>query len=214
MSELESPEPHVVIVLADISGSMTVDGKLEALNLSVRETARSFDDEALHGGETLLGVVTFGGDQAQVALAPVAAGRFAWRAEAAQGRTPMGRAFELTAELAADPAPDGGEPAASDEPMTLILVSDGRPTDDWAAGLAVLDASPRGAAASRFAIAIGADADRAVLGRFAARAGGRVFTAEQTREIAECFQWVTLAVAGRRLRHLRSGRTGATGRPR
>lgn len=197
-------ESHLVIVLADISGSMIVDGKLEALNLSLREMARCFDSEALHAGETLVGVVTFGGEEAQVALAPVPAGSFAWRADAAEGRTPMGRAFEVTAALAAahaaDPVPPRPNGAPAAEPMTLVLASDGRPTDKWTAGLAVLDASPRAAAASRFAVAIGADADRAVLDGFAKPAGGRVFEAEQTSDIAGCFASITLAVAADRRR--------------
>jgi uncharacterized protein YegL len=75
------------------------------------------------------------------------------------GRTEMGHALRAVAEQLAD------LPSRSFPPV-IVLVSDGRPTDDFDGGLAELMAIPWGRKAIRVAIAIGGDCDVDVLERF------------------------------------------------
>ena len=58
---VQSARPLPVIVLADISGSMGVDGKIQALNHAVREMLEAFQDEADLRAEIHVSVITFGG---------------------------------------------------------------------------------------------------------------------------------------------------------
>jgi uncharacterized protein YegL len=51
-----------VIILADVSGSMTAYGKLAALNRAIAETIAIFASEQDARAEIHVAVITFGGD--------------------------------------------------------------------------------------------------------------------------------------------------------
>jgi uncharacterized protein YegL len=77
----------------------------------------------------------------------------------------------------------------------LALVSDGQPTDEWRAGLKALDATPWGKRAVRVAIAIGDDADRAVLKEFLANPELEPLDANSPKALAAAIRWAsTVAV--------------------
>ncbi len=84
-------------------------------------------------------------------------------------------------------------------PPTLVLVSDGAPTDEWEEAMRELLESKRGASALRLSIGIGVDrveeAQR-VLGTFTS-SSMTVMSAEQAHEISAHFRWVTATVTGR-----------------
>ncbi|MSQ84706.1 MAG: tellurite resistance protein TerY, partial [Myxococcales bacterium] len=80
---------------------------------------------------------------------------------------------------------------------TIVLVSDGQPTDEWQAPLQALLASDRCGKALRMCLAIGADADLDVLRAFLADPEGRVYRADEARQIREFFQLVTMSVSSR-----------------
>ncbi len=182
--------PLPVLLLADISGSMAANGKIDALNQAVSTMISSFADEdagriAIHAG-----VITFGQGGARLHHPMQPAKALRWDPLTALGGTPMGAAFDLTTSVLADREQIAGgalRPA-------LVLVSDGQPTDAWEEPLARLLAHERGRKATRFAMAIGADADRAMLQRFLADTGQSVFGAEDARGIRQFFQWVTMSV--------------------
>ena len=52
--------PLPVIILADTSGSMSINGKIDALNLSIKDMISSFASESRLRAEIHLSVVTFG----------------------------------------------------------------------------------------------------------------------------------------------------------
>jgi len=81
-------------------------------------------------------------------------------------------------------------------PPVLVLVSDGRPTDDFSGGLQLLMSEPWGAKAVRLAIAIGRDADHKVLSRFIGHPQIEPFHARNARELLHLVQW-TSTVASR-----------------
>lgn len=188
------PRPLPVIVLADTSGSMGENQKIDALNVALREMIQSFAKESRLRAEIQVALITFGGRAAQQALPLVAAQRIeGMQALQASGATPMGSAFALTRTLLEDKEL---VPARAYRPV-VVLVSDGAPTDDWEGPLAALEASARGSKVTRFALAIGADADREMLARFANDREVPVFEAHEVRDIARFFRAVTMSVVTR-----------------
>lgn len=190
---VSSARPLPVIVLADVSGSMSVDGKIQSLNQSLREMLESFRGEEDLRAEIHVAVITFGGDQVRRHLPLAPAAKTSWSDLPAAGNTPMGAAFQAARELIEDRA---AIPARAYRP-TLVLVSDGQPTDAWEAPLDELLASERGGKAFRMALAIGADADMTVLSRFLRDPEAKVFRADEARQIRQFFRFVTMSVTGR-----------------
>lgn len=184
--------PLPVILLADVSGSMAADGKIQALNHAVREMLEAFTDESDLRAEIHVSILTFGGS-AQVHLPLGPAHEASWTDLGARGRTPMGAAFDLAREIVEDRAV---VPRRAYRP-TLVLVSDGQPTDDWKGPLQALLGSERGSKAFRMALAIGGDADHDVLQAFLADPEARVYSADEARQIRQFFELVTMSVSAR-----------------
>ena len=188
------PRPLPVIVLADVSGSMAEDNKIESLNVALREMVSSFAKESRLRAEIQVGLITFGGRAAEEHLPLVAAHAVtAMKPLVAQGPTPMGKAFDLARRLLEDKE---RIPSRAYRPV-LVLVSDGAPTDDWEQPLKALCSSERGSKASRLAMAIGADADREMLAQFPNGLEAALFEAHQARDIVRFFRAVTMSVASR-----------------
>lgn len=187
-----SARPLPVILLADVSGSMDAEGKIGALNQAVREMLQTFAESSELRAEIQVAVITFG-DQAQLHTRLQPASQIAWTDLSASGSTPMGRAMELAADLIEDREQ---LPSRAYRP-TVLLVSDGQPTDAWEQGLARLTTQGRAQKADRMALAIGADADEAMLRRFLAGPEKRLFRAQDARQIKEFFRLVTMSVSGR-----------------
>ena len=51
-----------VILLLDVSGSMSYDGKIDELNSSVREMLQSFTEEQVIQSEINVSIITFGSE--------------------------------------------------------------------------------------------------------------------------------------------------------
>ena len=189
------PRPLPVIILADISGSMKDDGKIEALNQSMRQMMESFSNSADLRAEIHVAVVTFGGTaQLHTPLAP--ASTVTWRQMAADGGTPMGAAMKIAAELIED---QQQIPSRAYRPAVL-LISDGHPTDSkdqWEVGFDSLVRQGRAQKADRMALAIGADADEEMLKRYLNDPEKKVFHAEDAGKISNFFRFFTMSVTSR-----------------
>lgn len=188
----QTARPLPVILLADVSGSMGVAGKIQALNHAVREMIETFQDESDLRAEIQVSVITFGG-QSRVHLPLSPARAASWSDLGANGGTPMGAAFELVRQMVEDKTT---VPGRAYRP-TIVLVSDGQPTDEWQQPLQALLGSERGGKAFRMALAIGEDADITVLQAFLANPEARVYRAEEARQIRQFFQLVTMSVSAR-----------------
>ena len=190
----QTARPLPVILLADVSGSMGVDGKIQALNHAVREMIEAFQDESDLRAEIHVSVITFGG-QSRVHLPLGPARDASWSDLGASGGTPMGAAFDLAREMVEDRSVVSGRAYRP----TIVLVSDGQPTPPGSEvePLRQLLASERGGKAFRMALAIGADADHAVLQAFLADPEARVYRADEARQIRQFFQLVTMSVSAR-----------------
>ena len=187
-----SARPLPVILMADLSGSMTADGKIAALNSAVAEMQAAFAEEDDAQAEIHMAVVTFGG-AADLYLPLTPASQVQWTPMQAGGMTPMGAALDIVTDLIEDREQ---VPSRAYRP-TVVLVSDGLPNDEWKGPLKRFHQSDRAAKAQRFALGIGADADLDMLRTFLDDPGGRVFEAHEAREVRKFFRWVTMSVTAR-----------------
>ena len=189
-----TPRPLPVIVLADTSGSMSENGKIEALNQSLKEMIQTFATESRVRAEIQVGVITFGGATAEVHLPLTPAHQTTnIHPMGAKGVSPMGQAFNELRHLLEDRQLI---PSRAYRPV-LILISDGLPTDDWEKPFAELQTAERAKKATRFAMAIGSDADEAMLEQFANDREAPLFRAHEARDIHRFFRAVTMSVTSR-----------------
>jgi len=187
--------PLPIIILADCSGSMSADGKIETLNQSLREMVASFANEDQLRAEVQVGIITFSGSKAQVKQPLVAAKDLGWENLKATGKTPLASALALATSWLEDRAII---PTRAYAP-TIVLVSDGQPDegDQWREEVERLLQSPRGSKAQRLALAIGSDADETVLAGFIANPDIPVMRTKDASQISQFFRFVTMSVASR-----------------
>jgi uncharacterized protein YegL len=77
---------------------------------------------------------------------------------------------------------------------TVVLVSDGRPSDTWENPLQAFIKEGRSSKCDRMAMAIGADADELVLGKFIEGSANPLFYAENAKQLRDFFKFVTMSV--------------------
>jgi uncharacterized protein YegL len=186
--------PLPVILLLDSSGSMEGD-KINILNAAVREMLQSFASEDDISAAINVGVIQFGRTVGwHQPLLPVEDVIDQWSDLTATGKTPLGQALTLLR----DSLEDRNIVSSRAYRPTIVLVSDGKPTDDWGGPMAELLASPRASKAARFAMGIGADADSVILSQFIdTTSGSRVFEAHEAGRIQKFFRFVTMSVTTR-----------------
>lgn len=174
--------------LADCSGSMARDGKIQALNNAAREALPHMREVAAGNphARPLLRVMRFATRAEWVTPVAIAIDTFSWSELQAAGVTNLGAALELLARELQSPA----MPQRALPPV-LVLVSDGQPTDDFEAGLAALGAVPWGAKAVRLGIAIGRDADHEVLARFIADPEVPILEANAPEALVRQMRWAS-----------------------
>ncbi|HSV38400.1 MAG TPA: VWA domain-containing protein [Nocardioidaceae bacterium] len=184
--------PLHFVFLLDGSGSMATDGKIEALNDAIRGALPHLRDLADQNPfvEILVRAVVFA-DGARWHLAePTPVHDVSWPPVAAGGFTDLGAALSLVSEVLTVPPME--ERAF---PPVLVVVSDGRPTDDFETGLTRLMAQPWGRRAVRLAIAIGADADHEVLAKFIGDPSIPPFSARDPEQLAYLVRFVSTAAS-------------------
>jgi uncharacterized protein YegL len=196
-----SAEPKVlpVFVLADVSGSMAADGKIDALNQSMKDMIETFKEPGQRGTPIKLAVIVFSGSDARLHIPFTAAKSVDWEDLQAGGGTPMGAALAMLTSL----VEDRNVIKSKDYRPMVILASDGQPTDDFASALETLNKSERAKKADRFALAIGMDADTEVLKRFtdmarkAEEAQAVIFRAGDANQIRKAFKEFTMSASNR-----------------
>lgn len=223
-------KPLPVFLLLDVSGSMNqvvdpenvvrtgrtlesdgktwevVEGgtsKIRVLNDAVRSMIDSFAAEERSETEFLVSIITFG-DQAMQHLSPQSASSVQWTDMQADGNTAMGSALSMVKSLIED---KDVIPSRAYRP-TVVLVSDGQPTDTWEQPLEALITSGRSAKCFFMAMGIGKDPGKLVLERFISQTPvlaevngtpirNTVFHAKDAEKMHEFFQKVTMSVTTR-----------------
>jgi uncharacterized protein YegL len=151
------------IWLLDTSGSMNADGKIQALNVAIRETVPQLQAVARENSnvDVLVRAITFSTGARWHIEEPTPIAKLRWIDVVAGGHTDMGEALGMVADaLKVPPMP---ERAVS---PVLVLVTDGHHTDDVDGGLARLMAERWGREAVRLAIALGRDVSNDTLQKF------------------------------------------------
>lgn len=197
-----------VILLADCSGSMSEDGKIESLNHAIRTMIHVLAGADDRDSEIHLAIIGVGGEAAELRNPFTPVSELAYVPLRAWGETPTGSALELAVQLISD---NETIPANAHHPI-LVLVTDGYPTDDFDQALDRFERTELGAGSTRFALGIGADARRDHLERFASDGDAGVLGTEQIADIDRFFRFVTRTVASR-LPAMTTGRasTGSLG---
>ena len=188
--ELATRPLHFVWI-ADSSGSMEADGKIQALNYAIRNAIpdmRKVADENPNA-EVLVRAIEFSSGARWHVSQPTDVADFEWTDLSADGVTDMGKALSMVAEqLKIPPMSDRALPPV------LVLISDGQPTDDFEGGLKELLDQPWGKKAVRIAIAIGEDADNDVLQKFIAHPELKPLQANNSESLVKYIKWVSTAV--------------------
>jgi len=151
------------IWLLDTSGSMNADGKIQALNVAIRETIPQLQAAARANSyvDVLVRAITFSSGARWHIESPTPVGDLRWTDVVAGGHTDMGEALRLAA--AALRTPPMPERAVS---PVLVLITDGHHTDDFEGGLQALLSEHWGREAVRMAVAIGRDVSLGILQSF------------------------------------------------
>jgi uncharacterized protein YegL len=183
--------PLHFIWIADCSGSMRVDGKIQSLNTAIREAIPHMQKVASENpnAQVLVRALTFSSGAQWHISQPTPVEEFKWVDLKANGETDMGKALSMVAEqLRIPPMTDRALPPV------LVLISDGLPTDNFKKGLAELMEQAWGKKAVRMAIAIGSDADHDVLQRFIGHPEIKPLQANNSEALANYIKWVSTAV--------------------
>ncbi len=155
--------PLHFIWLVDCSGSMAVEGKIQAVNNAVKDAIplmRQVADDNPNA-RVLIRALKFSSGAHWHVAEPTPIDEFRWEDIEASGVTDLGAALgEVAEQLKMPPMEERALPPV------LVLLSDGEPTDTYTQGLEALFAEPWGKKAVRIAIAIGQDANLNVLKKF------------------------------------------------
>ena len=188
---VSTAKPLPVLLLLDTSGSMSGD-KIASLNQAVREMLGTFSKEGSQDLFITVAVITFGG-VAAVHTPPSAAAQVHWHELNADGGTPMGEAIAIAKQLIEDREQI---PSRAYRP-TVVLVSDGQPTDEWQKPLQAFIKGGRSSKCDRMSMAIGSDADEAVLTTFIQGTPHALYMAANAGQIHEFFRRVTMSITQR-----------------
>lgn len=185
------PKPLPVLLLLDVSGSMQ-GKKIFCLNRAVDEMISALANDVKLESEILVSIITFG-QEVKFVCPFTPAAELEVNSFTALGGTPLGVALQMAKALIED---RDSVPSRSYRP-TVVLVSDGQPTDKWEQPLNDFISSGRSQKCDRMAMAIGDDADRNVLNRFIAGTGNALLEATNSEDILSCFKKVTMSVSVR-----------------
>ncbi len=191
--------------IVDCSGSMA-GKKIQELNFAIREAIPEMQRVALENpnAQVLVRAITFANGAQWHIAQPTPIRDFRWSDMRADGVTDMGRALRMVAEQL---LPENMSPRGL--PPVLVLISDGRPTDDYNSGLRALLDQQWGKKAVRIAIAIGNDADLDVLQKFIGHPELTPLVAHNAPDLVKYIRWASTAV----LKSASSPTSQAVGQP-
>jgi uncharacterized protein YegL len=186
-----NPKPLPVIMLLDVSGSMG-GAKIQNLNTAVKDMLETFRDAENSEKEIHVAIITFG-KEVKLHQPLVSAGEINYQDLSAGGGTPLGIAIKMAKEMIAD---KNVVPSRAYRPV-VVLISDGQPNNGWEQPLNDFIGEGRSSKCDRMALAIGADADEAVLGKFITGTERPLFYAENAKQLRDFFLFLTMSVTTR-----------------
>jgi uncharacterized protein YegL len=194
-----------VFLLVDTSRSMEGE-KIEAVNVAIKEMINSFKKIANPKGIIELAILSFGGDEVKVIKELSKISDVEYFQFDASGKTPMGKAFKAVTDL----IEDYNVVSSRAYTPTIVLISDGNPTDfegynesytqeqimQWDA-LKALHSGSRSSKATKLAMGIGDDVDVKILKAFINDDSIPVIKSNDNHTIQKFFEWVTMSISVR-----------------
>lgn len=181
------------IWIADCSGSMNANGKIQALNNAIHECVPSTREANKSNAfaDMMVRAIRFSTGSQWHIPTPTKVDEFEWHDLEAGGVTDMGSAIRL---LQTELTPDKMGRRAL--PPVIVLLSDGAPTDDWEAALEEFNSTGWGRPGRtvRVAVAIGNDASKDVLSRFTGSTD-TVFEADNAQRLADLIKWASVTLS-------------------
>ena len=179
--------------LADCSGSMRTQGKIQALNNAIHEClpATRSANASNAFANMMVRAIRFSTGADWHVQDPTPVDDFVWQDLEAGGVTDLGSAIKL---LAAELVPERMGRRAL--PPVIVLLSDGSPTDEWERELETFNKSGWGRPGRtvRIAIAIGRDANKEILARFTGNEE-TVFEANDAQRLADLIKWASVTLS-------------------
>jgi len=175
-----------IFFIADCSGSMNEDGKMQSLNNAIKCAIPAMQDEAKQNSNANVYVRAIEFSSGAQWLIPQKTNiqDFKWTDLTAEGDADIGEAFNLVSDML-----DESNMPRRMYPPVLILVTDGHPTDDYESALAKLQSQPWGIKAARMGIAIGKDANIDVLEKFVDNPEIPVLNANNSEQLTVYLEW-------------------------
>ncbi len=189
-------KPLPVVLLLDTSSSMSLGGeqtKIAELDSAVRDMIKDFAHEEQLETEIQVSVITFGYGGVNLALPYTNASKVQLNKLEANGMTPMGTALRMAKDMIEDKETT---PSRAYRPL-VILCSDGAPNDEWQGPMDNFIKEGRSAKCDRMAMAIGKDANEAVLKRFIEGTENPLFYAKDASSMHKFFKFVAMSVTTR-----------------
>lgn len=201
MSEIEVEDPLGAVSrsklhffwIADCSGSMAAQGKMEALNNAIQECIPATKEAAENNpfADMMVRAIAFSNGARWHIEDETPVEDFVWRELNAGGVTDLGAAIRL---LMSELQPEKMGRRAL--PPVLVLLSDGAPTDDWKKELEAFNKTGWGRSGRtvRIAVAIGQDANKDVLAEFTGTEE-TVFEANNAQRLADLIKWASVTLS-------------------
>jgi len=189
---VEEPKSIPVVLLLDTSCSMGGDS-IDTLNKSVELMINSFKKAETMETFIKLSIITFGSENGvdlHTKLTEVS--KISFNPLSIKGMTPMGEAFRMAKAMIDDKDIFKGR----DYRPTVILLSDGSPTDDWRGPLDDFVSSGRSSKCDRMAVSIGGEG-RETLNMFIKGCENPLFYAENASKLVDQFKKITMSVTMR-----------------
>ena len=185
------PTTLPVFFLIDVSSSM-FGMKIDSVNNAVWEMIQKLSEQIFPGVKIQFSAITFG-DKALLHMPPCSVFDMKWRPAMANGVTAMGAAFRMVKRMIEDKETT---PLKSYRP-TVILITDGAPTDIWDPFMYDLTRTGRAGKTDRMALAIGVHADQNVLKRFLEGTNHEVALAKNSNEVHRFFRHAAKSIITR-----------------
>jgi uncharacterized protein YegL len=188
---VEEPKSIPVVLLLDVSTSMR-GSSIDTLNKAVEAMLNSFKKAETMETFIKLEIITFGSNV--VVHTPLTeVSKINFEPLSVSGATPMGLAFKA-AKLEIE---DKNIFKGRDYRPTIVLLSDGGPTDSWEKPLDDFINSGRTKKCDRMALAVGSSTDTKVLNMFINGCENELFYAEDAEKIIDEFKKITMSITQR-----------------